>query len=140
MERGGRTGGRTGGVRGIKGREKEREGVQCETERVRWRRKMITDLARNQTGSHALGPYTYTAHSESMQGGRRIHIRRNRCRSKCVLKLTNDAVEHEVSCVVGGQLVVGTENPQLGRVFKRMLSIAQFVQETAQSLCVCVCV
>ena len=43
-------------------------------------------------------------------------------------------MEHDIGGVIGGQLVVSTEYPQLGRVLKRMLSIAQFVQQTPQSL------
>ncbi len=36
-----------------------------------------------------------------------------------------------VSSVLGGDLVVSAEDPELGRVFKGVLSIAQLVQEAA---------
>ena len=44
------------------------------------------------------------------------------------LSRTYDVVKHDVGGIIAGKLVVSTEYPQFGRVFKRMLLIAQLVQ------------
>ena len=36
--------------------------------------------------------------------------------------------------VISRQFIVGTQYPQFGRVFKRMILIAEFVQQAAQGL------